>query len=65
MKTPLAVMAQALGMGASDLPPDPSCSEVSELDQAEDKVHMFSPCHPSMEEVELGSWEQQCSTVPL
>lgn len=57
MRTPLAVMAQALGTGPLTSP-GPTCSEVSELGQAEGKVHMFSPCCPSMEEAELGCGER-------
>lgn len=64
MRTPLAVMAQTLGMGPLTSP-DPSCSEVSELGQAEGEVHMFSPCRPSMEEVKLGRAEEQDSALPL
>lgn len=64
MRTPLAVMAQALGMGPLTST-DPSCSEVSELGQAEGEVHMLSPCRPFMEEVELGRGGQQGSALPL
>lgn len=64
MRTPLAVMAQALGTGPLTSP-DPSCSEVSELGQAEGKVHTFSPCRPSMEEAELARAEEPGSALPL
>lgn len=42
MRTPLAVIAQALGTnGASDLPRPLMFSEVSELGQAEGEVHIY------------------------
>lgn len=57
------MMAQTLGMGPLTSP-DPHVLKFQSWAKLRAKF-MFSPCCPSMEEVELGCAEEQDSALPL